>query len=287
MFLPSNITLQFGDSGDFVTELQRRLAMVNAFSEDMINGFFDGNTVNGVTHFQAMVGLHADGVAGPETLRRLNGMVAGGGSAPSDKKEEEKAPDQAAKAALFGIAPPQENPLAWGVAAGTEKPVESTPVKAEIPAPMVQEPAKQPEMQAAAKLQPDPAVAAMFFEQQAQQSRTELPLTREPVRSEAVDAALQEKSANMQKASDASTALEAKAEPKGIIARVTQFASEYLQRLANYFEARLPPSVLHEVKDIGAIMARSGMRETPVPTGPEMLQTPVTPARGAGQAQQL
>ena len=108
MFLPSNITLQFGDSGDFVSELQRRLSAVNCFGSDQVSGFFDGNTVNGVTRFQAMSGLHADGVAGPETLRRLNGVISGGSA--TDKKDEEQraaahTAQHAAMAPLFGEAP--------------------------------------------------------------------------------------------------------------------------------------------------------------------------------------
>lgn len=91
MFLPSNITLKFGDSGDFVSELQRRLVAVSCFSADAINGFYDGTTVNGVSQFQSMSGIRADGIAGPETLRRLNGVISGDTSTSSDHKAEEEA----------------------------------------------------------------------------------------------------------------------------------------------------------------------------------------------------
>ncbi len=74
MCLPSNITLQFGDSGDYVTELQRRLASYNYLSGDMLTGFFDASTVSAVRSFQTASGIRADGIAGPETLRRLNGF---------------------------------------------------------------------------------------------------------------------------------------------------------------------------------------------------------------------
>lgn len=90
MFLPSNITLKFGDSGDFVSELQRRLVAVGCFSSDAINGFFDGSTVNGVSSFQSMSGIRADGIAGPETLRRLNGVISGDNSSTADTKAEEE-----------------------------------------------------------------------------------------------------------------------------------------------------------------------------------------------------
>lgn len=89
MFLPSNITLKFGDSGDFVSELQRRLVAVSCFSGEGINGFYDGSTVNGVSQFQSMSGIRADGIAGPETLRRLNGVISGDTSSTDTKKTEE------------------------------------------------------------------------------------------------------------------------------------------------------------------------------------------------------
>lgn len=91
MFLPSNITLKFGDSGDFVSELQRRLVAVSCFSAEGINGFYDGTTVNGVSQFQSMSGIRADGIAGPETLRRLNGVISGDTSTTDTKKAEEEA----------------------------------------------------------------------------------------------------------------------------------------------------------------------------------------------------
>ena len=94
MFLPSNITLQLGDSGDFVAELQRRLANVKAHSENGITGQYDGATVNSVSSFQARNGLRADGIAGPETLRKLNGVISGDtsseSSSSSNNEEEEK-----------------------------------------------------------------------------------------------------------------------------------------------------------------------------------------------------
>lgn len=91
MFLPSNITLQFGDSGDYVTELQRRLASYNYLSGDMLTGFFDASTVSAVRGFQTASGIRADGIAGPETLRRLNGF--GGSSSdetPPTNAQEDK-----------------------------------------------------------------------------------------------------------------------------------------------------------------------------------------------------
>ncbi len=93
MFLPSNITLKLGDSGDFVAELQRRLAARDLLSSDMVTSFYDGATVSAVRQFQNANGLRADGVAGPETLRRLNGLsdaTATSGSSSSNQSDNEQ-----------------------------------------------------------------------------------------------------------------------------------------------------------------------------------------------------
>lgn len=92
MFLPSNITLQFGDSGDYVTELQRRLSTLNYLSSDMLTGFYDGATVTAVRSFQTASAIRADGIAGPETLRRLNGY--GDSSSDSNSSTGEKEEDK-------------------------------------------------------------------------------------------------------------------------------------------------------------------------------------------------
>jgi peptidoglycan hydrolase-like protein with peptidoglycan-binding domain len=91
MFLPSTITLKPGDSGDFVSELQRRLSAISLFDEANICGIYDQPTTNAVRQFQSTQGLQADGVAGPETIRLLNGVITGSAdSAPSGTQEEEQ-----------------------------------------------------------------------------------------------------------------------------------------------------------------------------------------------------
>lgn len=115
MFLPTNITLQLGDSGDYVAELQRRLVKVDALAYDGISGSFDGMTVNAVSGFQSRHGLRADGVAGPETLRRLAAVTGGEGTAPAGAEAQEASADAVAAnlvreellvAGLIGDAPP-------------------------------------------------------------------------------------------------------------------------------------------------------------------------------------
>jgi len=59
-----------------------------------------------------------------------------------------------------------------------------------------------------------------------------------------------------------------------------------MQKLTDYFEAKLPPSVLKEVQQAGMIMAQAGMREAPIPTGPEMApRGPELPTPGVDQQQ--
>lgn len=94
MFLPSDITLRPGDSGDHVSELQRRLSGRDLLSEGEITGFYDGGTTNAVMAFQSMQGIRSDGIAGPETLRRLNNLSMisdsdNSSSSSSDAEEEE------------------------------------------------------------------------------------------------------------------------------------------------------------------------------------------------------
>lgn len=77
MFLPSTMTLSPGDSGEFVRELQRRLSTLSLYPAEALSGFYDGMTTSAVTSFQFQQGLRSDGIAGPETLRRLNGVLSG------------------------------------------------------------------------------------------------------------------------------------------------------------------------------------------------------------------
>lgn len=97
MFLPNSITLKPGDSGDYVTELQRRLMQRDLLSAIDLTGFYDGNTTNAIKAFQSTNGIEADGIAGPDTLARLINLgddenEEGGsyGSSDDDSPDEEK-----------------------------------------------------------------------------------------------------------------------------------------------------------------------------------------------------
>jgi hypothetical protein len=63
-----------------------------------------------------------------------------------------------------------------------------------------------------------------------------------------------------------------------------QYANEMVQKLANYFESKLPAPVLDEVKQLGQTMARSGVKEVAIPVGPEP-QRGVEVGRGQQQQQ--
>lgn len=350
MFLPSNITLQFGDSGDFVAELQRRLARMRCFDEAMVNGFYDGPTVTGVSAFQSQAGLQVDGVAGPETLRRLNGVISGdtGSTSSDDKKAEEEAAarDHSRQQQIQAEFLAQQNtitPTPYGEAR-YEKPLEATSVTATAATP---------------EFMRDPTTAAPLSERTApvndpQQALREQnlrePVTTQPSASNANDILVQMLLQSAQQAQPltpaapaassqpsplqaATTAVFSRppletapplpttslppipalptsdmplpptsaspamptalpptqtAEPKGIVGRAIQTVSSYIDKLGAYFEAKLPPSVMHEVKAIGEVMAKSGMRETAIPGGPELptraqelpgRATPQTPQR--------
>ncbi len=308
MFLPSNITLKFGDSGDFVAELQRRLAMVKCFSEDQVNGFYDGSTVNGVMAFQGSHGIHADGVAGPETLRRLNGVIAGDTSSDAeDKKEEEAQRAMTETNALnFELAQQEPTPAAWGepvreetqaapapqavgldpamfgTAAVMAAPALSEATRADIE--RQQNPGKAPSIELAEMLLTANAQEHQLkaLNEQAPPPPVQQPPQvppQQPAQLEALVAAppMVEPQAVQQAAPVA--------EPQGLVQRAGRFANAMMQKLSDYFEAKLPPSVLNEVKSAGQVMAAAGMREAPIPTGPEMGGQAQLPARGPEQQQ--
>lgn len=323
MFLPSTITLQSGDSGDFVSELQRRLAAVECFHPDGINGFFDGPTYNGVFAFQTRHGIRADGVAGPETLRRLNGVISGDNSTTSDKKEEEQVA-QPTGPSVF-----QQEMMA----AAVTDPIHVPPPEAPRSAAPVMEPVAPPPPPTA----PSPAELATTAQQtmlreqmQMQQPPTQPAQPSGPSAAEMLESALSRAAQNhaaqparstppaapqpptpapvletkpaaptppapqaqpviqaatppVQQAQPAATAPE---QPRGLMGRAMQYANEMVQKLATHFEAKLPPSVLAEVQKIGHVMARSGMAEAPIPQEPTQARGAEIPSRGQEQGRQ-
>ena len=67
---PSDGTLRKGDKGDAVTALQARLRELGYF-KPLPDGDYGNQTVAAVKAFQEKNGLTADGVAGPDTLKKL------------------------------------------------------------------------------------------------------------------------------------------------------------------------------------------------------------------------
>jgi peptidoglycan hydrolase-like protein with peptidoglycan-binding domain len=288
MFLPSTITLKFGDSGDFVTELQNRLVLTKCLTDGMVTGFYDGATVNAVTTFQGREGLNADGVAGPETLRRLNGVISGSsGSAPTRNQEEEQKiePTQPIQQFVWGEQPAVNSFIEAAPVAAPEAarvtPMEIAPAPAELrpaQAPQPLQPAQapiidmlQPFAQTPAALQAAPTLSPRAIAAQQQNSTSELttaPISDPPGKQPA-PLAKQALSQEQQPA----------AEPQSIVAKTKQFANAVIQRLSDYFEKKLPAPVLEEVQSIGKDMHRSGMKEAPIPTGPGQEQKQQLPAR--------
>lgn len=70
LFEKSNRTLQLGDSGDNVADLQSKLASLG-FYEGEINGTYDELTKESVEKFQIHQGLEATGIAEQQTLIKL------------------------------------------------------------------------------------------------------------------------------------------------------------------------------------------------------------------------
>lgn len=313
MFLPSNITLKFGDSGDFVAELQRRLAMVKCFTEDQVNGFYDGATVNGVMAFQGQNGLHADGVAGPETLRRLNGVIAGDTSSSSDTRQEEEEKQRAQHETQLrdlALAQQEPQPAAWGEPAAVQEEAPAAAAPAVAPQAGGLDPAMFAPAAIMAAPQPSPAdladranrellsqnpaqelnnmVNAAAAQERVQQAAPPLqPPPQQPLPPEAMvapQAPLAPPAAPALPPTEPAP-VQQQAEPQSLVQRAGRFANAMVQKLADYFEAKLPPSVLNEVKAAGQVMAASGVREAPIPTGPEMAGPAQAPARGPEQQQ--
>lgn len=335
MFLPSNITLRYGDTGDFVRELQRRLSLLHCYPADALSGVFDGGTQESVIQFQVQCGIRADGIAGPDTLRRLNGVISGDATTEDYRNEEEEtqrklqadqllqrqlleqqrlAEEEAqrlalqqqqaaaayappAPAAFEGAAPAAAAPAAPAVelinlsAAPAVPPLAPPPPAAGVD--VLNELLRQ--SQNAAPAAPSPAASAHApAPAVATPAAAPLPPLMQagyapnPTAPTPAGAAPQATGAEAQKAvsqaANANAGAEVAQAPRGLLGRAMQYASETMQKLASYFESRLPPHVISEVKEIGLAMAKSGMREAPLPTGPEQQRGLEGPGKGQQQS---
>ncbi len=66
------MALQRGDRGNEVSALQTRLTELNCYNSE-VTGFFGSKTEEAVKLCQAQVGVPVDGIAGPQTMAKLNG----------------------------------------------------------------------------------------------------------------------------------------------------------------------------------------------------------------------
>lgn len=76
MGLPNNLTLSHGDRGEYVRILQQMLVARGYFSPGLVDGHYRRSTVFAVQQFQSNNRLLPDGIAGPKTIRVLNGLPA-------------------------------------------------------------------------------------------------------------------------------------------------------------------------------------------------------------------
>jgi peptidoglycan hydrolase-like protein with peptidoglycan-binding domain len=321
MFLPSNITLKPGDSGDFVAELQRRLAVMDCFGHDAINGFYDGMTANGVSAFQSRSGIATDGIAGPETLRRLNGVISGDTSNGSTDTKQEEEVQQAAAPPMWqqeaiAAQQPTLSPFVEAEAAvetaraldpfGTPNAGAQTSQFAPPPQAISAEEQMQHHMQQQLLREPltqqhapeHPAAEVHAVPQQSASDMLAQMLLQTPAPAQAAAHAPQQQGAAHEAARPAEAVAHQQApqasphqmaatatepqQPRGIVGRAMQYANEMVQKLGNYFESKLPPSVLNEVQSIGQSMMRSGVKEVPIPAEPTARAE--LPARGPEQA---
>lgn len=295
MFLPSNITLQFGDTGDFVAELQRRLSLINLFNEAFINATFDGNTVNAVKSFQSMQSLRMDGIAGPETLRRLNGMISGDTSNTSSDSNSEEEEQKKARAnallldAIFAEAQTQtidptliNTPEEKREAPVAEKPVVAAPPPRSDMAQTTEVQSQQQNIElikqhdiARQQQQQPPQPTAEELQARLMQQQAEMAKLQEQLRQQ--QAPKPEEAAKQKE--------EPKAKEEQAVVERKPF-SAMLQKLVDYIESKLPRSVMDEVKSIGQAMARAGVREAAMPTEAVARAPELEAGRGAGQQQQ-
>ncbi len=72
---PDKPTLEIGDRGAPVIELQKQLTQLGYY-DDLADGTYDENTAMAVSEFQNAEGMTANGIAGEETRTRLQAVVA-------------------------------------------------------------------------------------------------------------------------------------------------------------------------------------------------------------------
>jgi peptidoglycan hydrolase-like protein with peptidoglycan-binding domain len=275
VFLPTNITLQFGDTGDFVAELQRRLSRLDLLGEMMVNASFDGNTINAVKSFQSIHGLRVDGVAGPETLRRIAGILSGtaGGSATSDNKQEEEKQQlrdgyvyQQMVAPIPAPSEPSLEALLSESSAANQNPYERPASAPALSSPM---PPSRPDLAAAAQrsaadLLGDALAQSAHQERAAEAARGNPHTEAKPdIKTEGKppsptemkpDPAAKAASGNAAKTEEPNR--DAELQPQ-----TRRPFSAFLQKIVDYIESKLPRHITQEVKEIGQTMLRAGVRE--------------------------
>ena len=293
MFLPTNITLQFGDTGDFVAELQRRLSGIQLLSEMMVSGAFDGNTVNAVKSFQSMHGIRMDGVAGPETLRRLAGVLSGDSSSSSSDNKQEEEKQQRRDAYVNAMqAPAPVEPSLEALLGVTTAAKDSPPLSAAVvePAPTLHA-TLSPRAETIPTAESQRSAATFINEMLAQSAPPPPPPPPPPER--AAEAGRERtgeaKLPSEQKSEAAKPAAAKTEEPKREMetsAEPRRPLSVFIQKIIDYIESKLPRHITQEVKEIGHTMLKAGVREAGgIPEAPARAQE-IEAVRGAPAAQQ-
>ena len=321
MFLPSTITLKPGDSGDFVTELQRRLSKVGFHDEAAINGMYDGVTTTSVRSFQSANGLQSDGIAGPETIRRLNGAVTGstdttteGSSSEDEQKETDRltlkdsilstvAQEPALDPALMGMAaeantqaeaPKEPDPAIKDREAAVQR--EAQAKAAESAQANIQQQSQLQEMlmQALQNKQPpaaeQPTKEAQPVKQENEAAKAvqkdakalEAAAMKEQMAQQNPELAAQKDQALQQKEQMAQQTQQEEAQAKQQEVAQKPERTPMLQKLVDYIEARLPTDTVREVLQVGGKMLRAGVQQASMPDD----GTARAPETGQAQSQE-
>jgi hypothetical protein len=264
VFLPTNITLQFGDTGDFVAELQRRLSKLDLLSEAMVNAAFDGSTVNAVKSFQSIHGLRVDGVAGPETLRRLAGVLSGESSSSTggDNKQEEQ--KQQVRDAVFfqqtlqqGASGEPSLEALLSEAAARNRPEPPIAAEPSATAPSSAPPPPRPE--SATQRTATDLLNDMLAQQSVAASPAMLPHTEARAEMKLAPGAEQKQEPAGRAPAGGGKAEEPKRDMEPPEPR--RSFSAFFQKIVDYIESKLPRHITQEVKEIGQSMLRAGVRE--------------------------
>lgn len=279
MLIPT-ITLQPGDSGENVRELQRRLAAVDQLSEDQINGSYDGPTTEAVRSFQGLHGLDVDGIAGPRTIRKLNAVVAGtAGNNDSDTRKEEEEVEQeieTVEQAAMALEQQERQLTEEELGLANHEPAMPPPPKMDEP--------KLPEMEqgtADSLFLDDPSLETNALKGKDEQAKAQ---EQEAKAQEQAPKEMQKPQGEaLAQAEQSAKAEQELAAQQAIPKEPIRFDDKALDAI----DKSLSEPVKMEVKEAGVVMMKNGVQQTAVPPDMQIGGPSVTPQQQKQQTAEL